>query len=162
MKTLDRFGPLAARVAIALMFLSSGLFKLADPASTGGYIASKGLPLGTFLAVAAGVFELAGGASVLLGLRARWGALALVAFLIPVTFVFHNPWGLQGMAAQLEMIQVMKNLAIAGGLLAIAAFGSGPVSLDARLGARRLLVVGAKEPGSSRAATDPMVNRRTP
>jgi len=144
MKTFDRFGPLAARTALALIFLSSGLSKLAAPESTGSYIASKGLPFGTLLAVAAGVLELAAGTSVLLGLRARWGAFALIAFLIPVTLIFHNPFGLQGTAAQMQMIQFMKNLAIAGGLLAIAAFGSGPVSLDARVGAGHPLAVGTR------------------
>ncbi len=44
MNALERFGPLAARVALAAIFLISGLMKLTNPAETGGYIASKGLP----------------------------------------------------------------------------------------------------------------------
>ncbi len=54
------------------------------------------------------------------------------------TLIFHNPAGLEGMAAQLEVVQVLKNLAIIGGLVAIASFGPGRVSIDARLRARRL------------------------
>jgi putative oxidoreductase len=136
-RSLDRYGPLAGRSALALIFIVSGLGKLADPATTGAYIASKGLPLATLLAVLAGAIEVAGGLSVVLGARARWGALALAAFLVPVTIIFHNPAGLEGMAAQMEMIQVFKNLAILGGLLTVASLGAGPVSVDSRLAARR-------------------------
>ncbi len=136
-RSLDQYGPLAGRSALALLFIVSGLGKLADPATTGAYIASKGLPLATLLAVLAGAIEVAGGLSVVLGARARWGALALAAFLVPVTIIFHNPAGLEGMAAQMEMIQVFKNLAILGGLLTVASLGAGPVSVDSRLAARR-------------------------
>jgi putative oxidoreductase len=136
-RSLDQYGPLAGRSALALLFIVSGLGKLADPAATGAYIASKGLPLATLLAALAGAIEVAGGLSVLLGARARWGALALAAFLVPVTIIFHNPAGLEGMAAQMEMIQVLKNLAILGGLLTVASLGAGPVSLDSKLAARR-------------------------
>lgn len=136
-RSLDQYGPLAGRSALALLFIVSGLGKLADPATTGAYIASKGLPLATLLAVLAGAIEVAGGLSVILGARARWGALALAAFLVPVTIIFHNPAGLEGMAAQMEMIQVFKNLAILGGLLTVASLGAGPVSVDSRLAARR-------------------------
>jgi putative oxidoreductase len=136
-KGFEHYGPAAGRTALALIFILSGLNKLADPAGTGMYIASKGLPLGTLLAVLAGAVEVAGGLSVALGVRARWGALALAGFLVPVTFLFHNPAGLEGMAAQMEVIQVLKNLAILGGLLAVASLGAGPLSLDARSAARR-------------------------
>jgi putative oxidoreductase len=132
-KTLEQYGPLGARVSLALIFLVSGVSKLADPGAVAGYIAAKGLPLATLLAVSAGVLEVAGGLLVLLGLRARWGALALAAFLVPTTLIFHNPIGLEGMAAQMETIQLMKNLAIMGGLLAIGAFGPGSLSLDPML-----------------------------
>jgi putative oxidoreductase len=137
-RTLDQFGPLAGRAALALIFIISGLGKLADPVTMGGFIASRGLPLATVLAALAGAVEVAGGLSIALGAWTRWGALALAAFLVPVTLIFHNPAGLEGMAAQLEMVQVLKNLAILGGLVAIASFGPGPVSIDARLAARRL------------------------
>lgn len=130
MKALEQYGPLAARVLLATIFLVSGFGKLADPGASAGYIASHGLPLATLLAVGAGLLEVAGGALVLLGFRARWGALALAAFLIPTTFIFHNPVGLEGMEAQMQLIHAMKNLAIIGGLVSIAAFGSGAFSLD--------------------------------
>jgi putative oxidoreductase len=136
-KSLDRFGPLAARLALALIFVMSGFGKLADPGAVAGYIASKGLPLASLLAVLAAALEIAAGLALALGAKTRWAALALAAFLVPVTLLFHNPAGLAGMAAQQEMIQVFKNLAIIGGLVALASFGPGRLSLDARMASRR-------------------------
>jgi putative oxidoreductase len=89
----------------------------------------------------AALVELIGGASVLLGWKARWGALALIAYLVPVTLVFHNPAGLEGMAAQMEVVQFLKNLAIAGGLLAVASFGPGQIALE---GWRARRAIGAR------------------
>jgi putative oxidoreductase len=138
MDMLEKYGPLVGRVLIALIFVLSGFSKFTDTAGTAGYIASKGLPIASVLAVVAGVVEIAGAASVIVGFKTRWGALLLAAYLIPVTLIFHNPAGLEGMAAQMAKVEFMKNLAIFGGLLAIAALGPGPLSLDARRPARRL------------------------
>lgn len=136
MKTLHRFGPLIARNALAAIFLVTGLMKLADPDGTAAAIASMGLPLSGVLALAAGMLELLGGAALALGLRARWAALALIGFLVPATILFHNPLGLPGPEARLQLLNLLKNLAIGGGLLAIASFGAGPSSLDRRLGSQ--------------------------
>jgi putative oxidoreductase len=51
---------------------------------------------------------------------------------VPVTAVFHGPWTAQGAEVQLQVIQFLKNLSIAGGLLAVAAAGPGLFSLDER------------------------------
>ena len=47
--------------------------------------------------------------------KARWGAAALVAFLVPVTLVFHNFWAYLGAEAQLQTIQFLKDVSIGGG-----------------------------------------------
>jgi putative oxidoreductase len=66
----------------------------------------------------------------------RYGTLAarvaLAVFLVPVTAIFHNPAGLAGMEAQTQVIQVLKNLAIIGGLLSVASWGAGALSLEVR------------------------------
>jgi putative oxidoreductase len=129
---MERFAPLVGRILVAVIFIYSGIGKLADPSATAGYIASKGLPLPMVAAVAAGLVEAMGGLALALGLFARWGALALIVFMIPTTIIFHNPAGLDGMQAQMQTIQLLKNLAITGGLFAIAAFGAGPLSFDER------------------------------
>jgi putative oxidoreductase len=120
----------AARIGLGLVFLGSGLGKLAGWSGTVGYAASKGVP--EFLLVGAVALELLGAASLISGWRTRWGVTALIVFLVPVTAVFHAPWTAQGADVQLQVIQLLKNLAIAGGLLAVGAAGPGLFSLDER------------------------------
>jgi putative oxidoreductase len=109
------------RVLLSLVFILSALGKLAGWESSQQYMASKGLPLVPVLLGLAIAVELAGGLSVLLGWHARWGALLLFLFLIPTTLIFHNFWSLAGMERQTEMTNFLKNLAIMGGLLLLAA-----------------------------------------
>jgi putative oxidoreductase len=119
-----------ARVGLGLIFVASGLGKLAGWSGTVGYAASKGVP--EVMLAGAVALELLGAASLLVGWRTRWGVTALIVFLLPVTAIFHGPWTAQGAEVQLQAIQLLKNLSIAGGLLAVAAAGPGAFSLDAR------------------------------
>jgi putative oxidoreductase len=121
---------LVARLGVGAIFLISGLGKLAAWSATSAFAGSKGVP--TVLLAAATVLEVLGAISVLTGWKARWGSAALVAFLVPVTLVFHNFWAYQGAEAQLQTIQFLKNVSIGGGLLAIFAAGPGALSVDAR------------------------------
>ncbi len=121
---------LVARLGVGAIFLISGVGKLAAWSGTAAFAGSKGVP--AVLLAAATVLELLGAISVLTGWKARWGAAALVAFLVPVTMVFHNFWAYQGAEAQLQMIEFLKNVGIGGGLLAIFAAGPGALSVDAR------------------------------
>lgn len=129
---LEKYGSLAARLAIAAIFVHGGLAKLGALDGTAAYIASKGLPAAELGALFAALLELGGGLAIALGLATRWAALALALFLVPTTWFFHNPFGLEAAAAQMQWIQVYKNVAIAGGLLAFTAFGAGPLALEAR------------------------------
>ena len=126
---MTRTLPVLSRAALALVFLASAMGKVADPGGTQEYMAAYGMPLVGLLMWGAVAFQLAGGLSVLLGYRARVGAVLLAAFLVPATLVFHTDFG-----DQEQVIQFLKNLAILGGLGYVAAFGAGPVSLDARAG----------------------------
>jgi putative oxidoreductase len=121
---------LVARLGLGAIFVISGAGKLAAWSGTAAYAGSKGVP--TVLLAAATALELLGAISVLAGWKARWGAAALVVFLVPVTLVFHGFWAYQGAEAQLQTIQFLKNVAIGGGLLAIIAAGPGPLSVDGR------------------------------
>jgi len=120
-------GLLVARVGIGTIFLASGLGKLAAWSGTAAFAGSRGVPE-VLLAVATAL-EFAGGLSLFLGWKTRLGAVALLAFLVPVTLVFHAFWAMP--AAEAEMIQFLKNLSIAGGVVAIFAAGPGALSLDA-------------------------------
>jgi putative oxidoreductase len=132
----ERYTPLAGRILIAVIFLLSGLGKLGNWGGTASMMASKGLPLVPLLLPLTVLFELGGGLSVLLGFKARIGAIALILFLIPVTLVFHDFWAVQGPQRQMQMINFLKNVAIMGGLAYVVAFGAGPLSIDARAGER--------------------------
>lgn len=132
MKSLERYLPLAGRILLSLIFVMSGLSKVGGWNDTAGYMASKGMPLIPVFLVGAILVEVLGGLSVLLGFKAKLGAVALAVFLIPATLTFHNFWAYQGMEQQVQMSMFMKNLAIMGGLLLVIGFGAGPLSLDAR------------------------------
>lgn len=126
--------PFIGRVLLASIFLISGFGKIAAPAMTIGYIGSLGLPfpeLGFALAV---IIEIGGGLLLVFGRHTRTAALALAAFSIATGVIFHNAIGDQN-----QMIHLLKNLALAGGLLQVAAFGAGAFSLDARLTSKAAL-----------------------
>lgn len=138
MNTSERLGSLVARVALAAIFIHAGWGKLTGLEGTAAFIGSKGLPAPLALAALAGLTELAGGLLLVLGWRTRPAALALALFLVPATILFHNPAGLAGAEAQMQQIQVYKNVAIIGGLVAIATWGAGALSLDARAALARI------------------------
>ena len=128
---------IAARVLLALMFVLAGFSKFAGLEGTAGYIASKGLPLPGVLAFATATLEVVGGLALAFGLQARWAAGALALFTLVASFLFHNFWAMPADQAYVQQLMFMKNLAVAGGLLMVVAFGAGPASLDARIAARR-------------------------
>ena len=109
-------GPLLARLLLSGIFVYSGYQKLAATGRAASSIAGKGLPFASTLAQVAGVFELAVALVLVLGLKARAAALATVAYLAVVTWLFHWHPALRGDHAQ--MLNVLKNGAIAGRLAA--------------------------------------------
>lgn len=117
------------RLLLAAIFLSSGFEKLADPAGTIEYIGAANLPLPSVAYAIALVMELGGSILIILGYQARLVALALAVFTLASALGFHTNF-----ADQNQMIHFMKNLAITGGFLQIAAFGAGAFSLDGRVG----------------------------
>jgi putative oxidoreductase len=119
--------PALGRLLIAAIFLLSGVGKIFAPEQTQAYIAAAGLPLPFAAYVVALLAEVGGGALLVVGYQTRAVALALAAFTLATAFGFHHNF-----ADQNQMIHFMKNLAITGGLLQVAAFGAGRFSLDAR------------------------------
>lgn len=125
--------PAIGRVLLAAIFVFSGIGKALAPGGTIGYIESAGLPFATLGLVAAIAIELAGGVMLALGIRTRLVAALLAAFSVLTALVFHNAFGDQN-----QLIHFMKNIALAGGLLQVVAFGAGPYSVDAAAGRKRL------------------------
>jgi len=124
--------PLIGRILVSIIFISSGLQKVAMFSMMSGYVAAKHLPLpAVSLGIAAAV-EIFGGLAVLVGSQARIAAWILFLYLIPTTVIFHNFWALSGMEQMDAQIHFFKNVAIMGGLLFLAAFGPGAYSIDNR------------------------------
>ena len=117
---------LVGRILLAIIFIKSGWGKIGGFEATSGYMASKGLPMVQVLLVLTILIELGGGLLLAIGYKARWAALAIFLFLIPVTFIFH-PYS---DPAQLNAF--MKNVAIMGGMLMVFAFGPGAYSVERR------------------------------
>jgi len=132
MNSSNSITTLVGRFLISIIFIMSGFSKIAMYSQMVGYAAAKGLPMaGAGIAVAAAV-ELLGGLAVLAGFQTRISAWLLFVYLVPATLLFHNFWAMQGMEQQDNMAHFMKNLAIMGGLLILAANGAGGYSVDAR------------------------------
>jgi putative oxidoreductase len=115
-------GPLAliARALLAAIFIIDGAGAIADYTGTADYMQSNGVDPRLLPLVI--LTELGGGLLVLFGLKLRWAAVALCGFCLLTALLIH--WRAN------EMTEVQKNVAIAGGFLALAVLGPGPWSLD--------------------------------
>ncbi|MES2878886.1 MAG: DoxX family protein [Pseudomonadota bacterium] len=131
-KSLQNSLTLAARVLFAVLFLPAGLGKLTGFAGTVGYISSVGLPLPAVGAALALTVEIVGSLALLAGFGTRIAALVLAAFTLVASFFFHAFWAVPADQAFVTQLLFFKNIAVVGGLLALAANGAGAWSLDAR------------------------------
>jgi putative oxidoreductase len=122
---------LFGRIFLSAIFLLSAFGKFMDWSGTTHHMAEKGMVATSFFLAGAIALELFGGLSVLLGFLTRFGAAALVIFLVSVTPVFHDFWVEQSAGQMHQMQHFMKNMAIMGGALAIGALGPGRYSIDA-------------------------------
>jgi putative oxidoreductase len=116
---------LAGRVLLSLIFIQAGIGKIFGYEGTAAHMAENGVP--AILLPLVILTEAGGGLCVLLGLWTRWAALALAAFCVLAGILFHYQPG-----DMMQMINFMKNLTIAGGLLVLAGAGPGAYALDNR------------------------------
>lgn len=124
----------------ALVFLIYGFAKITGFNATATMMASAGIPAPTLFLIPSIMIELAGGLALLVGYQTRLAALGLTLYLIPVTLVMHAAHLLDpGPAGQQQMVQVLKNLAIMGGLLKFVTDGPGAYSLDVKAYCARLV-----------------------
>jgi putative oxidoreductase len=126
---MDTFLNLAARILMSQIFIISGIGKITGYAGTQAYMAKMGVP-GALLPLVI-LTELGGGLLLLFGFQTRWVALALAGFTIVSALIFHRNF-----ADQMQMINFMKNLAMAGGLLLFVRHGAGAPSIDRTTGSR--------------------------
>jgi putative oxidoreductase len=123
---------LIGRVLIALLFVPSGWGKIGGFSGVVGYIAAKGVPMPEVCAAIAVATELGLGLLLLLGFKTRWVALLMAIFVLVISPIFHNYWAVPDAQVMAQKMNFFKNMAIAGGLLAFAAFGGGTFSVDGR------------------------------
>ena len=116
---------LTARIFLGQIFLVAGIGKVAAYAGTQSYMAAMGVP-GALLPLVI-LLEIGGGLAIMAGWQTRLIAIALAAFTIATAAIFHNNF-----ADQIQQIMFMKNIAITGGFLLLAAHGAGAYSLDNR------------------------------
>jgi putative oxidoreductase len=122
---VDKFLNIAARILMSQIFIISGIGKITGYAGTQGYMEKMGVP-GALLPLVI-LTELGGGLALLAGFQTRWAALALAGFSLAAALIFHRNF-----SDQMQMINFMKNLAVAGGLLMFVRFGAAPSSIDRR------------------------------
>jgi putative oxidoreductase len=132
MNSLQNPLALLSRLLLAAVFLPAGIGKITGFAGTAGYIASVGMPMPTVAAAVAIAVEVLGGLALIVGFGTRWAALALALFTLVASFFFHNYWAMPAEQQMMQQLMFMKNIGVTGGLLALAAFGAGAFSLDAR------------------------------
>ncbi len=112
-----------ARLLASAIFITAGSSKLgAGYAGTRAYMASAGVPASILPLVI--MLEIGGGLALLFGFQTRLVAIVLAGFCIVAGLLFHSG------TDQMQQIMFMKNLAMAGGLLASTVFGAGRLSLD--------------------------------
>jgi putative oxidoreductase len=125
MQTLTPYFNTVGRVLISTIFLLSGISKVSAYAATQGYMAAMGIP-GEILPLAI-AFEIGASVAIIIGSQTRLVALALAGFSLVTAVLFHGELG-----DQTQFIMFMKNIAIAGGFLFLAANGPGALALDNR------------------------------
>jgi len=130
MEGLAKATPLLARILLALIFVLAGISKLADPSHTVGQMASHGIPLPNVLVFGAIAVELIGGLVLMAGWHGRLAALVLGAYTLTLALIFHPYWAASGAEAGTQHALFFGHLSMIGGMLYVAVYGSGPLSVD--------------------------------
>ncbi|WP_416308579.1 DoxX family protein [Neptunicella sp. SCSIO 80796] len=122
-ESLSSVASLLGRIGLSAIFILSALNKIQYFEGNAQYLASGGLPEGLLPLVI--VFELVSGVFVLAGFFTQITAITLAGFSIVSALLFHFNLG-----DQIQFIMFFKNIAMAGGFMALAAAGAGKFSLD--------------------------------
>lgn len=131
------------RILVPLVFIVAGIQKAMNVAAIAKMLADNNVPIPEqivpylnnvpkyeALGYLVAAVEIIGGLMVLVGLKARWGAL-LLTVLTAFTIIFvHHFWDMSGDAFYSNLTQALKNLSIMGGLLLVVAMGPGPGAVE--------------------------------
>lgn len=122
--TCERYFTPIGRIILGAFFLIAGIEKLFNLSGIVGYIDATGLPAPAILAGIGILIEVGAGGSLLIGYKTKYAALILALFTLVVSLLFHGPslWS----ENPTQQMLFMKNIAIAGGLLFMAAHIGSP------------------------------------
>ena len=117
------------RILIALIFVRAGINKIGSIDATAAQMAKSGIPLSNILVFGAIMMELGGGLLLMVGLFARWAALAFFFYTLMLALIFHAYWAVPDAQARLQASFFFGHLSMMGGMLVVVAFGAGAYSL---------------------------------
>jgi len=120
---------LAARLLVTPLFIYSGIGKILAFGVTASRLPGGEGGFGSFLAAGSIVIELGASLALILGIWTRCAALALIAFTVLATLMFHNFWASPAAAVTAQTVNFLKNLGLIGLFAMIAAFGPGAYAL---------------------------------
>src|SRR3954462_10129490 len=122
---------LIGRVAMASLFLPSGLMKAMNIQAFIYSLDGRGVPLSPVHAPLGAGIEFLGGLALLLGVQVRFASVLLILFTVAATVIAHRFWEYApGAAHQMQQISFFKNVAIVGGFVFLAAHGGGRYCLE--------------------------------
>lgn len=125
--TLD----LIARIFLGLLFLYEAFDTLVFFKETKVTLSSYNITWGQdVILVGMIALLLIGGTLVLIGYYARVGAFLLLLYWIPFTFIVYSFWNDPTDLMRMSIMNFMKNLALAAGLLLLVVNGSGKFSVN--------------------------------
>jgi uncharacterized membrane protein YphA (DoxX/SURF4 family) len=111
---------LIGRLVFGGFFLYNGINHLKQRKQLGQYAESKNVPMAEAVVAATGITLIAGGASILLGVKPKLGTAAIAGFLAGVSPVMHNFWTVEEPQQRMnELINFSKNMALLGSALAL-------------------------------------------
>jgi len=123
-ETLTASAALVGRLLLASLFVLEGWSKIRGYGPAVAYMERFSVPSALLPLVI--LVELGGGLLLAVGWQARLAALALAIFCILTAVLFHA-----NVADRNQLLHLEKDLAIAGGLLVLFAFGPGKYAIDA-------------------------------
>lgn len=120
---------LLGRILYSFIFAMTVLSHFSKGAAD--YAGAQGVPMPHIFVPVSGIIAFLGAISIILGYKAKLGALLIIIFLIPVSFFMHNFWAIDDPVMMMnQQAHFMKNISILGAALIISYFGSGPFSID--------------------------------
>lgn len=117
-------GLVGARILFGGVLAFMGLNHFMEREEMAGYAEYKGLPAPMFSVIASGALLILGGVAIVAGVFPGVGALAIAGFLLVSAVTMHDFWAVPAEEQQDEMVQFLKNVALAGGAFAFVAIAT--------------------------------------